>query len=317
MKPESSTKSQNQLHVGLTSNRDVLLVVDASTEAPSGDSTDAIQALMPLEKLACSNNYMEYWFDASKVNRVVANAPLPVQITQSAQHLVISCDVADQDLASTTHEVYHHAYTLSQELGYPNLLRTWNYLNDIHGKTNGMERYQGFCVARHEVMEKLDQLQQPNPAATAIGCHNGRHSFVFLFSQAPGQVIENKRQISAWEYPKKYAPKQPRFSRAMLYGDLLMCSGTASVVGHETKHLNDLSAQFHECLTNIQALMDEGGIKQAISSGMFRFYLRNGHDLQLVIDHLQQRNIDSFVILEGDICREDLLIECEAVFQKE
>ena len=71
-----------------------------------------------------------------------------------------------------------------------------------------------------------------------------------------GEVIENQRQVPAWEYPVKYAPKQPRFSRAMVCGKLFMCSGTASVLGHETIHLDDVQSQLRECLRNVQTLLE-------------------------------------------------------------
>ena len=94
-----------------------------------------------------------------------------------------------------------------------------------------------------------------------------------------------------------------------------MCSGTASVVGHETIHLNDLAAQFDECLANVQALLDEADMLTPLNTGLFRFYLRDKRLVEQVIQLIEARNIQSYIILEGDICRENLLIECEAVFQ--
>ncbi len=317
MDHNSTSKLLKPLTIELKPHESVLMRLGASVEKASDVVTyHGLDAMMPLLELASSRSYVEYWCDNSTVSNGSKNGSEHIHYAHSGQHLVLYFDWDDAPIFEVTTDVYQQAYQYSRELGFGHLLRTWNYLNDIHGQEKGMERYQAFCVARHEVMESLGQLDKPNPAATAIGGHNGRNCFVFLFSKQHGQVIENKRQISAWEYPKKYSPKQPRFSRAMRYGDLLMCSGTASVVGHETIHLENLEAQLEECLTNIQALLDTSQITVKLKTGLFRFYLRDVSMVEQVVAFLKQRDIEFFVILEGDICRENLLIECEAVFQK-
>jgi chorismate lyase/3-hydroxybenzoate synthase len=194
-------------------------------------------------------------------------------------------------------------------------LRTWNYIDRINEVENQEERYQTFCVARHEALAQLGQLELPHPAATAIGGHQGKNLFVFLFAKQAGRVIENKRQVSAWNYPKQYAPKQPRFSRAMQCGTLLMCSGTASVLGHKTIHLNDVSAQFEECLKNVSVLLTEDVNQHQIKDGIYRFYLREAAHTALIESKINELGIEKYSILHSDVCRENLLIECEVVFQ--
>lgn len=271
--------------------------------------------LIPLQGLAQSAGYQEYWSDgtAVKVNQCSNSSTL--KAVNSEHHLVLSFQYNDEPLHQMVCDVYQQAYELSGQMGFDYLIRTWNYLDGINTIENNTERYQTFCVARHQALEQISKLNKPNPAATAIGGHMGKNAFIFLFSKTPGQVVENKRQISAWQYPQQYAPKQPRFSRAMQCGDLLMCSGTASVVGHETIHLNDLTAQFNECLINVQALLDESSLSVALELGLYRFYLRDKMLVNQVIRLIESRKIQSYIILEGDICRENLLIECEAVFQ--
>lgn len=270
---------------------------------------------MPLKQLACSAGYIEFWGDH---NQTIESGHDPDQFltwVSTEHHLLLSFEYPNSNLHKIINKVYKDAYERSHYLGFDHLLRTWNYIDQINSYENGQERYQTFCVARHEILADLNKLDLPNPAATAIGGHNGQNYFVFLFSHNPGVVVENKRQISAWKYPEKYAPKQPRFSRAMQYGGLLMCSGTASVIGHETVHLNDLESQFEECLINIKALIDESTINVDLSSGMYRFYLRDKDKLSSVLELVEKHGIRQYVVVEGEICRDNLLIECEAVFQ--
>lgn len=275
----------------------------------------ALAQVVPLEILAQSNGYQEHWSDNSPVEVLATGNQTTMQLIRSQGHLLISYQDSALALADEVAAVYRDAYTQAAALGFPHLLRTWNFIDRINQVEQGQERYQTFCVARYQVLESLQLLQQPNPAATAIGGHDGRNVFTFLFSQQAGQVVENQRQVSAWQYPKQYAPKQPRFSRAMQCGSLLLCSGTASVVGHETQHPDDLFSQLDECLTNVQALLDQSTINTPLGSGLFRFYLRDRDQVDGVIHRLKAHQIESFLISEGDICRENLLIECEAVFQ--
>ncbi len=268
--------------------------------------------VIPLEVLAQSDSYEEFWTDGTEV--IIEQDAEVTKISTSA-HLVLVFESSDLNVSKLVQTVYARAYEISQQHNCPHLLRTWNYLHDINGVDEGLERYQSFCVARHEILAQLGQLTVPNPAATAIGSINGKNSFVFLFSREPGQVIENKRQVSAWQYPAKYAPKQPRFSRAMLLENMLMCSGTASVVGHETMHLGDLEGQFVECLNNVEQLLQSSEQPHAVSSGIYRFYLRDRSCASQLETLIKNQGIENYIVLHGDICRENLLLECEVVFQ--
>ncbi|TDR19381.1 pteridine-dependent deoxygenase like protein [Marinicella litoralis] len=275
-------------------------------------SHQANVAILPLEVLCRSAGYSEYWIDGAEVSLLKTDSGGEMT---SQNHLAVIYNSSESNIETVTKQAYEQAFQSSKANRCTHLIRTWNYLHDINGSDNGLERYQSFCVARHEMLEKFEQLTTPNPAATAIGSHNGENVFVFLFAKQAGHVIENKRQVSAWEYPKKYAPKQPRFSRAMKYGPVLMCSGTASVVGHETLHLNDVLAQLDECLKNVSVLLSEDENKYPIQSGLYRFYLREVEHAGLVEAKIIDFGIENYIVLHGDVCRENLLIECEVVFQ--
>jgi len=274
---------------------------------------DDTTAVLPFEVLAQSPDYDEIWQNNSP--NIDVERENSRRLIKSEHFMVLLYDSRSPQLNEVVSTVYDDAFQSSQAMGYKHLIRVWNYFPAINDDRAGMENYQRFCVARHALLDQHNQLGQPNPAATAIGTHNQQSCYVFIFSKTAGTVIENTRQVSAWEYPLHYSPKQPRFSRAMQFGDLLMCSGTASVVGHETIHKDDLRLQFKECMKNINVLLQASDINSQLHDGLFRFYLRDTKDVNDLQQCIADTGLGQYVILGGDICREDLLVECEAVFQ--
>jgi enamine deaminase RidA (YjgF/YER057c/UK114 family) len=71
--------------------------------------------------------------------------------------------------------------------------------------------------------------------------------------------LENPLQISAFDYPKEYSVKSPKFARAMAVrvGNHVTTwvSGTASIVNAETVHKGDAMKQTEQTLTNIEKLI--------------------------------------------------------------
>jgi hypothetical protein len=127
--------------------------------------------------------------------------------------------------------------------------------------------------------------------------------------------VENPRQVSAYEYPAQYGPK-PAFSRASILGDTLFISGTASIVGHETVHVDDVTGQTRETLANIEALVGEanrisGAGRFDMSTLAYKVYVRHATDLPLIQSQLH--TLTQVLYLQADICRQDLLVEIEAV----
>ena len=276
-------------------------------------TTDNLTVTLPFAVLAHSTHHREIWQDQTGEVNISQNRN---RTKISSDHfMVLVYNSQSSQLSDVVREVYDDAFQSSQSDNYPHLIRVWNFFPAINDDKAGMENYQRFCVARHALLEQHNQLGRPNPAATAIGTHNHQSCYVFIFAKTPGTVIENTRQVSAWEYPLHYSPKQPRFSRALQLGDLLMCSGTASVVGHETKHKDSLQLQFKECMTNIEVLLEASDMNTGLQQGLFRFYLRDTEDVDDLQACIAVAGLRRYVILGGDICREDLLVECEAVFQ--
>lgn len=269
---------------------------------------------IPLQVLAQSKGFCEFWTVADRLKTGSCSKQSYSSIAND-QVLVLSYYSKQADIAQLTAEVYQQALQQAEAQGFFRLIRTWNYFPNINQVENDLERYQQFCVARQEVLAQFPEYQQQNPAATAIGSRNQYSCFVFLFSKKSGQTLENKRQVPAWLYPKRYSPKQPKFSRAMVFEGLLICSGTASVIGHQTEHVGSVEKQLLECLNNIDVLLQQVSTEIKRNTGVFRFYLRNRKEQGLVVKCLKKFDIENYILLWGDVCRENLLIECEAVFQ--
>lgn len=226
------------------------------------------------------------------------------------------------DYDALIYEEYGPVFDLIDELGYPNLLRAWHYLPDIHGEERAMERYKRFSLGRHEAfVSKGRAISRDAPAASAVGKRAGSTVIAFLAALRPGTPIENPRQVSAWSYPAQYGPRGPTFSRALFatWSGLpqLYVSGTASIFGHLSRHEGDAAAQADETLLNLQSVLGEarGLLDFEGAEMLFKVYLRDPSYRQVVEPRLRTAfgAAPQIVYLQADICRRELLLEIELV----
>lgn len=192
-------------------------------------------------------------------------------------------------------------------------LRIWNYLHAINEGVGDNERYRRFCMGRARGLAAHGV--QRYPAATAIGHHRAGLLQVYaLCATQPGSALENPRQVSAWRYPREYGPTPPSFARAMkLPNGGLAISGTAAVVGHASHHDRDLRAQVAETVINLHALLEAAALPDFGATSPLKIYLRHASDAQAAQTALA-RHLDASVphlILHGDICRRELLVEID------
>ncbi|HEX9981710.1 MAG TPA: Rid family hydrolase [Thermoanaerobaculia bacterium] len=221
-------------------------------------------------------------------------------------------------LEPLTRGVYSRAIALVRKHGYPYFLRMWNHVGDINGVDGGTERYQRFCVGRWQAFAEAGYaLASDLPAASAVGIQGARGLVTyFVAGRAPGMQVENPRQVSAYHYPRRYGPKSPSFSRATVAGETLFISGTASVVGHETVHAGNVTAQLDETLRNIgvvaERALPNGGLANV---AVTKTYVRDANDQASIAAALEPAMSAScaHLYLAADICRADLLLEIEAV----
>lgn len=221
-------------------------------------------------------------------------------------------------------QAYTQIFSLLESLGYAHLYRCWNYMGDINLAQDGLERYQQFNTGRqHAFLGAGRDIASLLPAACALGLRQGPLSVAFLAGRQPAQPVENPRQVSAFRYPPRYGSSSPTFSRATLLRQpddaLLLISGTASIVGHETRHEDDVRAQTAETLANLGTLVQEanGHLKQALlqlRQAQLRVYVRDAADWPLIDLEIRRQLGASVqvVYVQADICRSDLLLEIEA-----
>lgn len=229
-------------------------------------------------------------------------------------------------LLGATTTAYQQIFSVIQETQHRHLIRVWNYLPEINREADGDERYRHFNSARQTAFRSSGRSAVGTvPAASALGSPSGSPiSIYFLASRTLPRMIENPRQTSAYHYPAKFGTHSPTFSRACLLtesdGTNLFVSGTASIVGHETIHCGDVVAQTRETLANIDALVDEanrvvGSARYSLRGLRFKVYVRQRSDLG-AIERALSATLDSstpILYLQADVCREDLLVEIEAI----
>jgi chorismate lyase / 3-hydroxybenzoate synthase len=228
-------------------------------------------------------------------------------------------------LYEATERAYREILGTLDALGYPHLIRVWNYVPEINRDTHGTERYRQFNSARHAALVASGRAITGNvSAACALGAATGSPLVVyFLSSHTSPTFIENPRQISAYNYPPQYGARSPVFSRATVLhepdGMTLFISGTASIVGHQTIHAGDTAAQTRETLTNIEALLEEanrvtGTEEFTLDALACKVYVRHPSELPVIQTELRAALGPSAraVYLQADICRRDLSVEIEA-----
>ncbi|MEO3809474.1 FkbO/Hyg5 family chorismatase [Sphaerisporangium sp. B11E5] len=236
----------------------------------------------------------------------------------------------DADLATATEEAYLAAFEVVRLLGYPHLARMWNMvhgINDPDGR--GGDVYGRFCQGRAMAFERGGVPPGMLPAATCVGSHGGGVAFYLLATRTPRAVhIENPRQTPAYRYPPKYGVKAPSFARATYLAapdgtGRLFVSGTASIVGSETVHVGDMARQTTTTLENIAVLVGRENLSRyGIDADLslrdldgVKVYVKRKADIPVARRICAEVFGPSAAVayVNVDICRDDLLVEIEAV----
>jgi chorismate lyase/3-hydroxybenzoate synthase len=217
---------------------------------------------------------------------------------------------------------YRTITALQECSNYPHLLRTWNHVDAINAGDGDAERYRGFCSGRVAGLDGRALTQ--HPAATVIGRHDGERvlQVYWLAGRRPGIALENPRQLPAYQYPRQYGQTSPTFSRAMLVSpDALLISGTASIVGHASLHPGSVAGQVEEILANLEALISRAhALSPALPpkigrNTLIKAYVRHRDDAPDVGQRLRTHLPEGMevLVLLGDVCRADLLVEFECL----
>lgn len=275
---------------------------------------------VPLPVLA-GNLTSETWLAAPPIARGRAQG---IDYAASADvcfgHLTLS--ESGQDLAEVAESAYRRLLRLQQALDFPYLLRIWHCLEDINAGEGDAERYKRFCLGRARALDSHPPAAGRLPAATVAGGDRPGLHMYFLLTRLPPTAIENPRQVSAYRYPRQYGPRRPAFARAARIDwpsglRHLFVSGTASIVGHETRHPGDAAAQLDESLANVETLLERAGPEFAAAGlaglDLLKIYLRDPVYLPTVQRMVTARiGTAPWLCLRADLCRRDLLVEVEA-----
>lgn len=265
----------------------------------------------------------EIWLGKGRVN---AGQDGRVKLKGNADFLMghVSFEVSGPErLAELGCAAYMEIVRSLRALGFPHLVRTWNFMPYINAGRDDAEGYRQFCVGRALALSTLDLVSQDLPAATGVGTPHSRTLVVaVLGSRQPARHLENPRQVPAYHYPRQYGPRSPSFARATLIDGArdasLFIAGTASVVGHDSVHHAQAARQTVETLTNIReilAVATNETNKSHIDTWGSRIYIRNEADLMDIEDVVAGAGVLKCdpLYVEAHICRTELLVEIELV----
>lgn len=240
---------------------------------------------------------------------------------------MLACSVDDDgDPAAAAESLYLELVAAADSLGFPHLLRIWQYLPRITESLGDEDRYKAYCAGRRRALNRLHRHRDTTlPAACLLGDYSDSILMYALVAERPGVQVENPRQVSAFQYPPQYGRASPSFSRALAVawpGDSrqLYISGTASVVGHATMH-DTVEAQARETLANLDALLaaarDTAGIERGSLADInpMTVYVRRAQDYPTVRGILEERLPAGHPVLylHAEVCRPGLLVEVEGV----
>jgi len=253
---------------------------------------------------------VEVWRSSSPVTQLVRDG---VTFAHDGQWLFGSLAVDDGEIAAAARDAYERIVRVTREEGFPRFLRFWNHVRDLNAGDGDAERYKHFSAGRHEALTAAGFAKNEFPAACAVGMRGGNLAIHFVASRTPGRNVENPRQVSAYDYPRRYGVRSPSFARATVAEDgSVFISGTASVVGHETVHIGDVAAQCDETLANLARIAAECGASLG-DAQLVKIYVRHAADAPRIAPAFQQAIPGAaLLMLESDICRADLLLEAEA-----
>ncbi len=263
----------------------------------------------------------------------------PVQTVQHGhvrarhnQHVLWGCFSlplhAQAPCTADVRQHYLQLFELLHQTGFAHLWRVWNFVSNINtADAQGLETYrafnQGRSMAFAQFFDRGEQAmpwaKRQMPAATAVGCAGHGVHVYFLAGRQPARHIENPRQQPAYHYPAAYGPRPPSFARASaaaLPGQpMLFVSGTASIIGHSSVHIGDLAGQCRTAVENLHIVAARAG-RTLQQLQHFKVYVRHARDVpaaRALLQPLLGVEPERIICFVADICRQNLLVEIEAM----
>ncbi|MBN2131456.1 MAG: hypothetical protein JW741_18290 [Sedimentisphaerales bacterium] len=198
------------------------------------------------------------------------------------------------------------------QMAFSDVLRTWFYNNAI------LDWYGGFNKVRTAFFKEKGVFDGLLPASTGVG---GRNAGNAALTAGLIAVRAKSADVQAFETPSPLQSPAPEygssFSRAVELDTpdhrRLYVSGTASIDEQgNTVFLDDPAAQLRKTMEVVQAIlqarqMDWEDVVRALA------YFKHHENAPLFEARLRENRLPRFpvVIVENDICRDDLLFEIE------
>jgi enamine deaminase RidA (YjgF/YER057c/UK114 family) len=228
----------------------------------------------------------------------------------------------------------------AEKMDFSNVVRQWNYIENIVGFTGKSQNYQIFNDIRSEYYSK-SKFDHGYPSATGIGMDAGGIIVDFIAVREKNNTtiipIKSPVQSDAHQYSKdviafnekviKSAETTPKFERAkaMVFDNkcLLFISGTAAIKGQISAEKDSAAAQTKLTIENIFHLVTTENLykhnfynaKSKVKPAFFRVYVKNAPDFNSVRATCEKMIHNVPVIyVKADICRPELLVEIEGVF---
>jgi enamine deaminase RidA (YjgF/YER057c/UK114 family) len=197
-------------------------------------------------------------------------------------------------------------------MAFSDVLRTWFYNDNILGW------YREFNGVRTKFFQEKKVFDGLLPASTGVA---GRNALGAALLSGLIAVKSDDEGVRAFEVPSPLQSSATKygssFSRAveLELPDLrrLYISGTASIDAEgKTIFLGDCAAQVRQTMEIVHAIlqsreMDWGDVTRSL------VYFKRGADAPLFYKYRQESGVPAFpaIVVENDICREDLLFEIE------
>ena len=233
---------------------------------------------------------------------------------------------------------------LQQEsMTFANVIRQWNYVENIVGYNNQAENKIQNYQALNDVRSKYyttAQFVHGYPAATGIGMNSGGIILEFYANKPYIKEeiipIKNPQQKDAYDYSqkvlvgipldKKNKKSSPKFERAKYISaendKIIFVSGTASIKGEMTIGMGDIETQTRTTIENIRNLISRQNLKtnlifnnfKALLFSSIRVYVKIPSDMDKVREICDASFPEVQInYLVADICRDTLLVEIEGI----
>lgn len=231
-------------------------------------------------------------------------------------------DLSDAAFRAASADLVETIVTAMRGACAHSIVRMWSFVPGISDPSVDGDRYRSFNAGRAEAFAALAPRLAHLPAASGVG-HAGRALVVHALAlRGRSRAVENPRQTPAWRYSPRYGVRPPLFARACVVDDgdarAIFVSGTASVVGEESRHPDDFMAQVEETLANLDALgtaVDRAcGAPARLPLEAMRIHVRpvDADRATEARDRVAARHRSALIeVVVAPLCRAELAVEVE------